>query len=98
VEDEMTDRFEPRGSDTPLRPLGSTDDARSHSDDDGRDRLADLPEHELDDDATVGGGVMSQGGTAIDRGTGTLSGEAQGADDDADDSQRVGGVGDDLTA
>ena len=41
-------------------------------------REAHLPEHELDDERSVGGGIMSSGGTAVDRGTGTLSGEAQG--------------------
>jgi hypothetical protein len=46
-----------------------------------------LPEHERRDDRTVGGGMMDQGGTAIDRGTGTLGGRAQGPseDDDRDD-------------
>ena len=33
-----------------------------------------LPEHEIDDDRSVGGGIMSSGGTAVDRGTGTLAG------------------------
>jgi hypothetical protein len=52
-----------------------------------RDEDAHLPEHELRDETTAGGGVMSQGGTAVDRGTGTLEGQAQGpkADDDEDD-------------
>jgi hypothetical protein len=45
-----------------------------------RDDDDDMPEHEEDRDDTVGGGVMSEGGTAIDRGTGTLGGEAQGGD------------------
>jgi hypothetical protein len=46
-----------------------------------------LPEHERRDDRTVGGGLMDQGGTAIDRGTGTLGDKAQGPveDDDQDD-------------
>lgn len=44
----------------------------------------DMPEHEEDPDDTVGGGVMSEGGTAIDRGTGTLAGEAQGGDAQGD--------------
>jgi hypothetical protein len=61
----------------------TTDDQRPRDDDrpiDGgeRKRLDELPEHEIDDDQTVGGGVMSEGGTAIDRGTGTLAGQAQG--------------------
>jgi len=37
-----------------------------------RDEESELPEHELRDAPTAGGGVMSQGGTAVDRGTGTL--------------------------
>jgi hypothetical protein len=51
------------------------------------DRLDELPEHERDDDRSIGAGVMSAGGTAIDRGTGELSGMAQGDRDllDADD-------------
>jgi hypothetical protein len=46
-----------------------------------------LPEHERREERTVGGGVLSAGGTATDRGTGTLDGEAQGpqADDDQED-------------
>jgi hypothetical protein len=41
-------------------------------------RLRDLPDHEQDPDTTIGGGVLSQGGTAQDRGTGTLGGVAEG--------------------
>ena len=51
------------------------------------DRLDQLPEHERDDDVagTTGGGIMSEGGTAVDRGTGTLGGTAQGdPNEDAD--------------
>jgi hypothetical protein len=53
-----------------------------------------LPEHERRDDRTVGGGVMEQGGTAVDRGTGTLGGRAQGPtdDDDRDDPLDPEGV------
>jgi hypothetical protein len=36
------------------------------------DRTEVLPEHEQDDESTVGGGVMGSGGTAVDRGTGQL--------------------------
>ncbi|HEX5013551.1 MAG TPA: hypothetical protein VFV72_05255 [Candidatus Limnocylindrales bacterium] len=50
-----------------------------------RDRLRQLPGHEIDDDATVGGGVMSEGGTAVDRGTGTLTGQAEGMPPDDND-------------
>lgn len=52
-----------------------------------RDEDTDLPEHERRDTPTAGGGVMSQGGTAVDRGTGSLEGRAQGpnADDDEND-------------
>jgi hypothetical protein len=48
--------------------------------DDQRDELAEktgLPAHEIDEDRTSGGGLMSEGGTSIDRGTGTLGGVAQ---------------------
>jgi hypothetical protein len=87
----MSSRFEPQ-RDNPLRPLGSVDDAtndavagpdREDDDDLGRNRTDALPEHEHDDDATVGGGVLEMGGTSVDRGTGTLAGQAQG-DDDSD--------------
>ncbi|HSK53024.1 MAG TPA: hypothetical protein VLA44_09730 [Clostridia bacterium] len=58
------------------------DDMRGRT---NEDRLEDMPEHESDEDVeTVGGGVMSAGGTAVDRGTGTLGGTAQGPRD-ADD-------------
>jgi hypothetical protein len=58
------------------------------------DDTGDMPEHERPDDQTVGGGVLEQGGTAIDRGTGTLGGQAQGpaADDDRDDALDPEGV------
>ncbi len=49
--------------------------------DDRRDELAEktgLPAHEIDEDETVGGGVLSHGGTAIDRGTRSLDGFVQG--------------------
>ena len=46
------------------------------------DRTAGLPEHEVDDDRTAGGGIMTEGGTATDRGTGELTGQAQGESDD----------------
>jgi hypothetical protein len=61
-----------------------------HHDDDtmrsNRER-EDMPEHESDDDVaqTSGAGVLSEGGTAIDRGTGTLGGVAQGPDAGEDD-------------
>lgn len=57
-------------------------------------RLDKFPEHESDADVagTTGGGIMSEGGTAVDRGTGTL-GIAQGSDpgedaDSADETDR----------
>ena len=55
--------------------------------DDTTHRRDELPEHEIDDDRTTGGGILSEGGTAVDRGTGTLSGTAQGetGDDDRPD-------------
>jgi hypothetical protein len=65
-------------------------------DDDRRDetpRERALPEHERDDARTIGGGVLTSGGTAIDRGTGTLGGQAQGpvAADDVDAEARDDG-------
>ena len=67
------------------------------TDDERRDAL---PEHEFRDieqQGDVGGGVMSTGGTATDRGTGTLGGTAQGDDELDDDARRdgvTGGLGD----
>jgi hypothetical protein len=57
-----------------------------------------LPEHELDRDETVGGGVMETGGTAVDRGTGTLTGKAQGTaeDEDQDDPLEPDRIDDDA--
>jgi hypothetical protein len=68
-----------------VTPIVAAEDALEHDEDTG------LPEHELRDTPTAGGGVMSQGGTAIDRGTGTLEGRAQGpkADDDEDDPMQA---------
>lgn len=40
-----------------------------------------LPSHEFREGDAVGGGIMGAGGTAVDRGTGTLSGQAQGPDE-----------------
>ncbi len=71
-------------------PLGPPDDDRE-------DRDSELPEHERDSDATVGGGMMSSGGTATDRGTGELDGTAQGPDTGADDDD-LGGVGGGMIA
>ncbi|HKG56991.1 MAG TPA: hypothetical protein VKA85_07075 [Candidatus Limnocylindrales bacterium] len=57
-----------------------------------RERL--LPEHETDaDTGGVGGGLMSSGGTAVDRGTGELSGPGQGGGDDDEPSE---GLVDDI--
>ena len=41
-------------------------------------RMRELPEHEIDDERTAGGGILGEGGTAVDRGTGELGGTAQG--------------------
>ncbi|HEY0442690.1 MAG TPA: hypothetical protein VGC90_00555 [Candidatus Limnocylindrales bacterium] len=43
-----------------------------------------LPEHEYDDPNTVGAGVMSQGGTSTDRGTGAVDSGDHGTDDEHD--------------
>jgi hypothetical protein len=50
-----------------------------------------LPEHETRDieHETAGGGVLAQGGTAIDRGTGTLGGTAQGPEVDDDEADPI---------
>lgn len=68
-----------------LEPVTPTDEYGDP--DDRRDELADrtgMPAHELDEDRTAGGGIMSQGGTAVDRGTGSLGGVAQDGDADMD--------------
>jgi hypothetical protein len=56
------------------------------------------PDRDIERDETVGGGIMQQGGTAIDRGTGTLSGQGQGAaeDDDRDDPLEPDDVDDEV--
>jgi len=59
--------------------------------DDEREGEDQLPEHEIDDTRSVGGGMMSSGGTAVDRGTGTLSGSAAGEAGDASDAGASGG-------
>jgi hypothetical protein len=59
------------------------------SDHDEDRRLDQMPDHERDEDRTVGGGLMTEGGTAIVRGTGTLDGTAQDhemSDDDEDEA------------
>ena len=64
-----------------------TDDSPGADFIDEAERRDALPEHERDDDTSAGGGVMSSGLSATDRGTGDLSGTAQGpgADDDEGD-------------
>jgi len=61
-------------------PFGGQDD-----DERGTDRTDALPAHEQDPDDAVGAGVMGAGGTATDRGTGELSGDAQGGGREEDD-------------
>jgi hypothetical protein len=75
--------------DNPARPLGGLDelDDQARAGIGGPDDGNSMPAHEIDEDDSVGGGVMSQGGTAIDRGTGSISGQAQdksGGDEDGD--------------
>jgi hypothetical protein len=77
------------------------DDTRRQT---GDDRMSELPDHESDADvATEGSGILSHGDSAIDRGTGSVSGVAQGRDpsegsdiDDDDDGSVARGVGDDA--
>ncbi len=79
-----------------------TDDRPARTDDffdaDAASRRDALPEHELRDEqtATIGGGLTASGGTAVDRGTGTLRGDAQGptADDDEGDAIDLDDPGD----
>jgi hypothetical protein len=59
----------------PARPIGSVADVVDDTLDPDESKL---PDHEIDEDATIGGGILSEGGTAIDRGTGTLDGQAEG--------------------
>lgn len=54
--------------DTTRPPFADADDTAAGADP-ARDRSA-LPDHEFDDERSGGGGIMSQGGTAVDRGTG----------------------------
>jgi hypothetical protein len=51
------------------------------------DRERELPGFEPDEERTIGGGLMSEGGTATDRGTGDLGGEPlpEGTDEDDDE-------------
>ncbi len=57
----------------------------------GGERLDELPDHEIDEERTVGGELMSQGGTAIDTGTGMLSDAADGTP-----SSGVGETGEEI--
>ena len=79
----MNDQFRPPIVD-PLDGTTTEDDAR-------REEAArrGLPEHEIDEEDTAGGGILGVGGTAIDRGTGTLGGTAQGNDPGAEDEAPV---------
>jgi hypothetical protein len=58
----MTDPIKP----PVVTPIDAAADALEHDED------SELPEHERRETSSSGGGVMSQGGTAVDRGTGTL--------------------------
>jgi hypothetical protein len=80
----MTNQFDPERDNRP-RPFGTVDDLGEDATTDPDDGEARLPRHEIDENETVGGGILTQGGTAIDRGTGTLGGQAQGDDDRNDD-------------
>ena len=55
-------------TDNPEGTVG--EEARDRDEQSGQsERLAALPEHEQDPDDSVGGGMMSSGGTAVDRGS-----------------------------
>lgn len=73
--------------DTTRPPFADADDTAPGADA-GGDRSG-LPEHEFDDATVGGGGIMSQGGTAVDRGTGDLG---PGARRDADEPVLDGGL------
>ena len=60
------------------------------------DRERELPEFETDEDRTVGGGLMSEGGTATDRGTGDLGDGGMPDGTDEDDDEPTHGLADDL--
>ena len=70
----MSDQFRPPIVD-PLNTAEHADADAAERREEARERG--LPEHEIDADEPVGGGVLSCGGTASDRGTGTLGGRAQ---------------------
>jgi hypothetical protein len=72
---------------TGLPAVEGAGDLLGYPDRDAEEADEQLPEHERRVDRTAGGGVLSAGGTATDRGTGTLDGQAQGpeADDDQED-------------
>src|SRR5512140_2664021 len=55
-------------------------------------RLDELPAHEDDSDVAgqAGGGILEEGGTAEVRGTGTMTGNAQGLDDEATQGSSLG--------
>ena len=91
----MTDPMDAQ-RDTPARPIGSVGDVERQVTTDLSDEgESGLPAHEIDSNETVGGGVMSEGGTAVDRGTGTLNGQAQihGGDDGIDDETALPDAG-----
>jgi hypothetical protein len=66
-----------------IRPPTSEDPPKTGD----QERLEKLPAFESDADRTAGGGVMDEGGTAVDKGTGQLGGTVPPANDD---QQRLG--------
>jgi hypothetical protein len=89
----MTDRLDPQ-RDNPTRPIGSVGDIEDQvAPGLGDDDRTGMPEHEIDENETIGGGILATGGTAIDRGTGGLAGQAQGTTDDDDDETVVRDAG-----
>jgi hypothetical protein len=89
----MANLPDPLGLNRRLDDLDATRDqsdaGERDADVEGDERMAALPEHERDDDQSVGGGLASAGGTAVDRGTGTLEGRAE--QHDVAEKEREGG-------
>jgi hypothetical protein len=72
------------------QPIAMDDDVEPNREQTAdEERLSRLPPEEHDEDRAIGGGMLDEGGTAVTRGTGTLGGEAQGRDIEADDENQA---------